>query len=312
MKYKFTKVAGLAGAAVVAGTVLSACSHATPSMGECAIVTGRGFGDKQEIKHVVHPGVKAGKGSNELVWYFPCNDRNYVTGDGGDRQQSQALKLQNGSDGTPGTPVYVYSRMPFTLRQDDASLKIWFSGLCLKYGCASNDPQEDSGNSDKAHSSDPGWNTMLSEQVGPAIDRAFQNVMNDPRYRGKFGPNTWTAGAWPELDAAVSAALPAAMQETSGLAAQWLCAPTADPEKTCKPPTVHITALQPTDNQIEQQYNQQIAAQNAKAVNKARLAAAQEEYGNDAGYFLGLQDLVDKCKAAHIACNIYVGNPPTR
>ena len=309
MKYKFTKIAGLAGAAILAGTFLTSCSHATPSMGECAIVTGRGFGDKQEIKHVVHPGVKVGKGHKETPWYFPCNDRNYVTGDGGDRGASQPIKLQNGGS-TPGTPVYVYSRMPFTLRQDDSSLKAWFSGLCLKYGCASNDPQENSSNSDKEHSSDPGWNNLLSEQVGPALDRAFQNVMNDPQYKGKFGSGIWTQGSWPELDKAVSAALPQAMVETSGLNLQWLCAPTANPEKNCPAPQVHITALQPTDPTIVTQYNQQIAATNAKAVNKARQDAAREAYGPEAGYFLGLQDLVKQCQAAKVTCNIYVGNPP--
>lgn len=102
------------------------------------------------------------------------------------------------------------------------------------------------------------------------------------------------------------------MNETSGLNIQWLCAPTANPEKNCAPPQVHITALQPTDPTIVTQYNQQIAAANAKAVNKARQDAAREAYGPDAGYFLGLQDLIKQCQAAKVACNIYVGNPPTR
>lgn len=304
------KAAGILVGTGLAAASLTACSSATPSIGECAIVTGRGAFNNQTIKKVVHPGVKVHKGSRETVWYFPCNVRNYVTGSGGDRKVSQAVKLQNGTNNEPGASVYVYSRLPFQLRQDDASLKTWFSSLCLKYGCAGNESQKDSANSIKARSSDPGWNNMLEEQVGPALDRAFQDVMEDPQYKGKFGPDTWTLQTWPELDKALTAAFPQALVETSGLNLQWLCAPSTSTQ-TCKPPRIHVTAIQPTSPQIEQQYEQQVAAENAKAVNKARLDAATKLYGPQASYWLGLQDTMRLCQSLGKQCTFYVGNPPT-
>lgn len=295
---------------VVTGATLTACSHATPSLGQCAIVTGRGFGDQQDVKKVVDPGVKVTKGSKEIAWYVPCNVRNYVTGHNGDRERSDAVKTQSGSDG-PGTPVYVYSRMTMQLAQDHGTIKTWFKALCLKYGCASQDAQEDSSNAGKDRSSDPGWRNMLAEQVGPAIDRAFQMVMEDPTYKGKFGPNMWTEQGWPELDAAITKAFPAALVATTGFNLQWLCAPSANP-KVCNSPAIHVTAIQPTSPQIEQQYEQQVAAENAKKVNQARLEAGQKIYGPQASYWLGLQDTMRLCQSLGKSCTFYVGNPPAR
>lgn len=33
-------------------------------------------------------------------------------------------------------------------------------------------------------------------------------------------------------------------------------------------------------------------------------------YGNDAGWFTGMKDLVAQCAAQHAVCNIYAGNAP--
>jgi hypothetical protein len=291
--------------------ILSACSNATPSLGQCGVVTGRGAFNNQEVKKIVAPGDKVHKGSKEIAWYVPCNVRNYVTGRDGDRGRSEALKTQPGKTG-PGTPVYVYSRMPFQLRQDVPSMKTWFKALCLKYGCATQDAQENSDNSGKARSSDPGWNNMLAEQVGPAIDRAFQTVMADPANKDKFGPDIWTGQGWPELDAALTKAFPKALADTSGLPIQWLCAPSAD-EKVCNAPSIHVTAMQPTSPAIEQQYEQQVAAESASRVNQARLDAAKKLYGGQAEFWIGLQDTLRQCQASGKSqCTVYVGNPPGR
>jgi cell wall assembly regulator SMI1 len=307
---KSTRAVGVAIGGGLTLASLTACSHASPSIGQCGIVTGRGAFNNQTVKKVVHPGAKVTKGSKEIAWYVPCDVRNYVTGHDGDRERSAVLKLQNGRGAQPGTPVYVYSRAPFQLRQDDTSLKAWFRALCLKYGCASQKAQQNSDNANKTRSSDPGWRNLLAEQFGPALDRAFQNVMEDPQYANKFGPTTWTAQGWPELDKALTAALPNAMRQTSGFNLQWVCAPTAD-DKVCNPPQVHVTAIQPTSKQIEDQYDQQVAAENAQAVNKARLDAATKIYGAQASYWLGLQDTMRLCQSLGKQCTFYVGNPPT-
>jgi hypothetical protein len=306
---KSTRIASAVGGLSLTAATLVACSHATPSLGQCGIVTGRGAGDKQDVKKVVHPGIKVTKGSKEIAWYVPCNVRNYVTGSNGDRGQSEALKTQAGTNG-PGTPVHVASRMTFQLRQDDPSLKAWFQALCLKYGCANTEPQETSSNQDLEKSSTPGWRNMLAEQVGPAVDRAFQMVMDEPAYKGKFGPDMWTAQAWPDLDKAMTAAFPAALNATAGFSLQWLCAPTTDDSK-CTTPNIHVTDIAPTDPVIQQQYSQQVAAENAKRVNQVRLDAAKAIYGGDAAYWLGLQDTMRLCQSLGKTCTFYVGNPPS-
>jgi hypothetical protein len=69
--------------------------------------------------------------------------------------------------------------------------------------------------------------------------------------------------------------------------------------------TVLISSVAPSDPAVQQLYNQQIAAEQAVAVNQARLKAAQELYGAYAQYFLGLQDLATECRT----CTIFVGTP---
>lgn len=309
MKTK-TRIAFASAAIIAAPLTLSACSHATPSIGQCAIVTGRGVGDRQDIKHVVHPGIKVTKGSHERAWYFPCNVRNYVTGKDGDRGVSQAVKTATGKGSAPGMPVYVYSRLTWQLNQDDKALRAWFP-FCLKYGCATNKSQDSSSNAALTRSSDPGWNAMLAENVGPALDLATRMALADPALAAKFGPGLWQdQAAWPELEKAIQSHLAAALAQTSGLSTQWLCAPTTN-DKVCAVPPVHITDIEPTSGQIKTQYEQQVAAENAAAVNEARLSAARKLYGDQAPYWLGLQDSMQKCADQGKTCTFYVGNPPT-
>ena len=111
-----------------------------------------------------------------------------------------------------------------------------------------------------------------------------------------------------ELDHRTSR-LAAALTQISGLSIQWMCAPTTN-DKVCAVPPVHITDIEPTSPQIKTQYEQQVAAENAAAVNEARLAAARKLYGDQAPYWLGLQDSMQKCADEGKSCTFYVGNPP--
>lgn len=59
---------------------LSGCSTVTPALSECAMTTNGGFGSNgQGITSIVHPGGKVSVGNGDTAWYYPCNDRNFVT-----------------------------------------------------------------------------------------------------------------------------------------------------------------------------------------------------------------------------------------
>jgi hypothetical protein len=305
---KVAKITGLAGAAIVTSTMLTSCfSHATPSIGQCGIVTGRGFGDNtQGVKRVVPPGAKVSKGSSEQDWYVPCNVRNYVTGDGGDRGSSQAVKTANGKNNEPGMPVFVDSRVTWQLFQTKAALTAFFP-FCLKYGCADTSPQEDSTNSQRSMSSNPGWNNMLRENLAPALDAATRDALAT----NQWGPDLWRNNAvWPALAKVITANFNKELAVMTGSQEPYFCAPTAD-NKVCNAPQILITAIRPQSPDIAEQYNQQVAAENATAANVARLAAARKLYGSQAEYFLGLQDTIKECNAKP-GCTIYIGNPPGR
>jgi hypothetical protein len=296
---------------------LTACSHATPSISQCAIVTGRGVGDNQTIKTVVYPGQKIGKGSSEQTWYIPCNARNYVTGEkDGDQTEPLTVKVGGGKPGDPGMPVNVSLAVYWQLNQSKDVMQKFFT-FCFKYGCASQDSQQDSSNQDLLHSSTPGWNAMLKENFPLALNRAALDVA------ATFPSNLWQdQSQWQAFGKAVAAKFQDEMKEQTGdvrinnVPVNYFCGPGSDTGKSsraatgCTPVQISVQKIAPSDPQIVTQYNQQVAAQNAQAVNQATLKAAQAKYGPYASYFLGLQDTIDKCNAKP-GCTIVIGNPGT-
>jgi hypothetical protein len=71
-----------------------------------------------------------------------------------------------------------------------------------------------------------------------------------------------------------------------------------------------VTNVVPVDPNVQTSYNQEVSAQYAEQAGKARLAAAQEIYGSDANYFLGIQDTINDAKGARTPITIYIGSPP--
>jgi hypothetical protein len=311
---KRTTPYALAGLGIVSLATLTACSNATPSISQCAIVTGRGVGDNQTIKTVAYPGQKVGKGDSEQTWYVPCNARNWVEGEkNGDQADPLTVKVGGGKPGDPGMPVNVSLGVYWQLNQSRAVLQQFFP-FCFKYGCASQDSQQDSSNQDLLHSSTPGWNSMLKENFPLALNRAALDVASTV-------PSTlWQdQSQWQAFGKAVASKFQAELVEQTGNnKVNYFCGPGSDTGKNsnpvtgCKPVQISVQRITPSDPQIVQQYNQQVQAQNASAVNAATLAAAQKKYGSLASYALMLQDLVDRCAAQHITCNIYLGNVPTK
>lgn len=290
----------LATATLATAAGLAACTHAQPAVSQCAITTGHGWASgTQGVVAIAHPGQYVDVGNDNVTWYYPCDARNYVTApSGGDRSSPMSVRTGPGANGTPGMPVQVWTSVYWTPTQVDRVMPA-FLAFCLKYGCAESSDQTDASVSQNAHSSTPGWNNMLAENMGPAVDRATQDVI------GKFGPSLWTDhAAWSDLGNEIAQNLNAELAKETGSNVPYFCGD-ASTTRTCTQMSVVVSNVTPTDPAVQQLYNEQIAAQQAVSVNASRLAAAQQLYGPYAQYFLGLEDLAQECKT----CTIYVGAP---
>jgi len=289
-------------AAVLSSLAIAGCSHATPALSQCAIVTGNGLGEGHNVVNVARPGDVISIGNAQTVWYYPCDARNFVTAtSGGDRSDPLSVRTGPGTGNTPGMPVQVWTAVYFTPNEEIAAMKA-FLPFCLKYGCAANQDQLDDSSSNEAHYSTPGWEGMLIENMGPAIDRATQAVIS------AYGPTLWTDHSlWASLGDKIAANLNAELAQEDGSSIPFFCG-NASTTATCAPMTVVVSNVTPTDPEIVTEYNEQIEAENAVAANAAQEKAAQELYGPYTQYFLGLDKLAAQCGAK---CVIYVGAPDT-
>jgi hypothetical protein len=305
VKNKISRTLGTACAvtavAVLGGAALAGCGTSTPALSECAMVTNGGFGSgNQGIVAVVHPGYQVNYGGGDTPWYYPCNARNFVTAkSGGDRDDPLAVRTAAAGP-TPGMPVYIWSSVYFTANQNEDVMKA-FLPFCLKYGCATNDAQTDASISSSAHSSSPGWENMLLENMGPAIDRASETAAV------QFGPDLWrTQSDWDQLGADIAADLNAQLDTETGSNVPFFCGD-ASTESKCLPMTVVVSSVTPQDPAVVTAYNQEVAAEQSAAANTARLAQAKLLYGPYANYALMLQDEAADCPK----CSIVIGNPGT-
>jgi hypothetical protein len=314
VKNKIRRVLGTASAATAAallgGAALAGCGTSTPALSECAMVTNGGFGSgNQGITDIVHPGYQVQYGSGDTPWYYPCNARNFVTAkSGGDRDNP--LAVRTAADGpTPGMPVYIWSSVYFTANQNNAVMEK-FLPFCLKYSCATNDSQTDTSTAALAHSSQPGWENMLLENMGPAVDRASETAAV------QFGPDLWrTQSDWTALGDDIAKNLNAQLATETGSSVPFFCgdseAAANQPQGsgsttfTCPGMTVVISNVTPEDPAVITAYNQEVQAEQSAAANAARLTQAKLLYGPYAQYFLGVQDTAADCPK----CAIYIGNP---
>lgn len=293
----------LAGSVLGVGAVLTiaSCTTAVPALSECAATTDGGFGSSgQGITSVVHPGGQVQVGSGATAWYWPCNDRNFVTGAGGDRKAPEYAVRTAGQGNTPGMPVNVFTAVYFTPNQNEQVMKK-FLPFCLKYGCATTDPQSNADIANTAHSSSPGWENMLLENMGPAVDRASQVAVQ------QFTPSLWLEqGNWDKLGNLIAAGLNAQLNKETEHTDPFFCG-SGSSQSGCAQMTVVVSNVTPADPSVVANYNKQVAAEQAAAANAARVAAAQKLYGPYAYYALMLQDEASNCPK----CTFIVGNPGT-
>ena len=300
-----------AGAAGAAGMMLgaAACSHVQPSLAQYAIVTGHGNFSNQQVLDVVSPGQNVHLGSGTTTWYVWANTRNYVTAtSNGDRSNPQAEITGPGPNSAPGmsdlTWTYVtWEINPAIVNKDTSGqfpVATQFLAFCLKFGCADQTAQNDSSNADLTRSSSTGWVSMLAEVMPRAVDNATRDAITT------YGPDLWTArGSWDAYGTAISSHLLSEISQLDGSSTPFFCGP-GSTMTNCTPPSVVVQNVTPSDPAVITAYNQQVAAQYAEQAGAARLKAAQEIYGADANYFLGVEDLSNNCKT----CTFYIGSPP--
>jgi hypothetical protein len=302
------------GAAVAVG-VLAGCSSVTPSIGQYAIVTGHGAFSNQQVLDVVTPGghIKVNGGT---AWYLPAQYRNYVTApSNGDRNNPQAV-LTGPDKSEPGMSVKVWTWVGFELNpaidrdihgKTDLAFATKFFPFCFKYSCASLTAQNNDATASQRRFSSSGWEGMLNEVFPHAIDNATQDAVK------AFGPTLWSdKAAYTALARGIQANLDAELHamDNAPLAMPFFCGP-GSTETHCTPPLVLVNNVTPTDPAVVTAYNQQISATYAQQAGQERLSAARATYGDaDAGWFLGMQDLINTCHQDDVTCNIYVGNAP--
>lgn len=280
--------------------MLSGCTTAVPALSQCAATTDGGFGSSgQGITSIVHPGGQVQVDNGATAWYWPCNDRNFVTAAvNGDRKAPEYAVRTAAQGATPGMPVYVWSSVYFTANQNESVMKE-FLPFCLKYGCADTEPQSNSDIANSSRSSSPGWENMLLENMGPAVDRASQLAVQ------QFGPTLWQDQAdWDKLGNMIAADLNAQLSKETENSDPFFCG-SGSTQGKCTQMTVIVSNVTPADPAVVTNYNKEVAAEQATAANQARVNAAKQLYGPYWAYELMLQDEAASCPK----CTFYVGAP---
>lgn len=319
---KFRRLRVLAAvSAVLAVLALSACSSSlAPSVGQYGIATGQGLFSNQMVKDVIDPGTQRDVPSGDTEWYLPATFRNYVSWDvkNADRSlKDTTAVLTGGSGNTPGMSVKVGTYIGLGLNPNHASITRFFARTCLKYGCASQEAQDNSSNAILSRSSDPGWFKMLDEIMPTAIDQATRDAVQS------YGPDLWlNQGEWGDLAAKISKNLFKQISLVTGSETfRYFCGPgsvapetvktavngkvvTKHEKAKCMPFTVLVKGIIPTDPNVVAAYNQASAAVYQSKSGTSRLEAAKKVYGKDAEWVLGMIDIERGCPR----CTFIIGN----
>lgn len=301
---------------IVMAVYASACTTDTVAnpAAMCSFVVGDGKdGRGAEVKKVAWPDQNSPKGTNEVTKYVPCNSRNFIVNDG---TVFNANQQKVGDRFTPtltytstGKPVNVYWSAYWTLNQDEDTLRKFYE-LCHKYECYSTDSS-----SGAANFSTPGWNGMLGENFGTAGDQALFAALS------KFDDAIWedhSAELYEQLGTEVSNLFAEKVRVKTGYELDLFCGSGnsgwPDPKKpnegqfNCTNVRFVIDRVESADPKLQEQQNEQTAAEKAMEANAQKLAAAQAIYGDYAPYWLGLQDTLARCNE-QTTCVINIGEP---
>ena len=293
--------------AIIAAPLLIACTSTSTTTSSCGFIVGDGSNNGDAKLHkVVYSGQSTHVGDHENISYVPCNSRNYIINDGsvknanGDKVGDRFTLIT--ATTKSGVPITIAATGLWTLNQSDKALRDFYT-VCFKYTCASN---QDKGGG--ANFSTPGWNGMLAENFGPTMDRVARIAAI------KADDSIWTnhdPAKYKALADDMSAAFADAMRANLGYPEDLFCGSGNsrwnDPDKpgegdfTCSP--VRITVDDVQRGNVKSDEN----TQGAVSLNTQRLKNAQALYGPDAGYWLALQDVIDKCGVSKATCIFNIG-----
>lgn len=305
-KSRTRRVVTLAAFMLVLVPLLTACFGPSATTASCAFVVGDGHGgDDAKVHRVIYPSQSINDSDSENVWYVPCNSRNYIVNDGteknangdviGDSHTLLEATLNS------GVTIQVAATAYWTLNESDQAMRDFYN-VCFKYTCASSKDQ--GGNANYASK---GWNGMLGEDFYPALDRSAKRAakeagINDSIYL------TQDSTQYQKLGNQMSTVFADEVRATLGYSEDLFCgsgnSAWTNPnspgkgEYNCSPVRIVIDHVNPLGTQN---------GQGAQTLNQQRLENAKALYGPDAGYWLGLQDSIDKCKDAGTTCVISVG-----
>lgn len=289
-------------------------SHNTSAF--CAFVIGDGSdGHDSKVHKVVYPNqnVDYNDGS-EKVRYVPCGPRNFIVNDG---SVKNANGDQIGDRLTPslvytrdGTPITVQWSAFWTLNQDTEAMKNYWT-LCQKYQCASDSPS-----GGEANFSTEGWNGLLGENFGTSSDNALLAAA------ATIDDSVWQkhdSALYEELGKQMADAFNDKVRARTGYNLDLFCGSGnsgwGDEDKhenfSCTNVRFVIDKVDVADPALVEAVTKAIQAQQDQAVNAQRLTAAQAIYGDQAAYWLGLQDTLEKCKAQSTSCILNLGGGNT-
>jgi hypothetical protein len=347
-KPAWIKLLVLLPALILGAAVLSACSTVATPSAMCGYIVGDGNGgDDAKIHNVVWPNENPSYSqTSEVVKYVPCGPRNYITNDGTVKDGAGKLVGDRFTPSTArtstNTQIGVYITADWTLNENKDAL-LAFAPLCFKYtDCATTEAVAGTVNA-----ATEGWNKMLGENFSPALDKAAAQAA--AKFDDKIW-QTENPDLLDQLGKDMSADFAAKLRAMTGVSQDIFCGSGNSgwdaSHKTYTCTNVRITVdkvyaldpdLQKLANDAQKQQQQALQAKQSQAdaaelaqekladqaklqaqqnqiaaqQNQARLDAAKKLYGDNAPYWLALQDTLKNCTAPAVCVvNIGGGNNP--
>jgi hypothetical protein len=306
--------------------IVSACGdkHLATPQGFCADIFGDGQnGRTAGFTKTVWPEqvINDYNSSEQVANFLPCQPRNYKAtlhkGEGGDRSTPTKASTKDGTEVLAAWTVY------FTPNQGNVAQK-QFAELCGKYKCWFT--QEDAQNAKFAN---PQWMGMLHENVGTsgndAVAAAIEGSAKD-ELKG-YGEESWknlTVDLKQKIADDASKVFAKMASKRTGYDQDLFCGSGStsfwkDPKHpgaegntyTCSQVRFVIDDIVNADPAQQKAAQQQQAATRDKTSNQSRQDAADKLYGsNQGGYWLGVQDTIERCAQVRQNCSINLGNPP--